>query len=146
MHMKKVVLVGGCFDVLHPGHVIFLEKAKKAGEKLVVLLESDKKVRLLKGPNRPVHTQKDRAKILKSLKYIDQVINLPFIEKESEYDRVIKKIKPNIIATTYGYPDISHYQRAAKLVGAKLKYVTNIYGHHSSSRIINWGLDKKNKS
>lgn len=143
--MKKVVLVGGCFDILHPGHVIFLEKAKKAGDKLVILLESDKKVKMLKGANRPVHTQKQRAKILKALKYVDMVVNLPFIEDEREYDQIIKKIKPDIIAATSGLGDTKHLERSAKLVGAKLKYVTGILGNHSSSRIVNWGLYKKKK-
>lgn len=140
--MKKV-LVGGCFDVLHPGHIIFLEKAKKLGDKLIVLLESDEKVKKLKGSNRPVHTQKDRAKILKALRFVSQVINLPFIQDEKGYDLIIKKIRPNIIAATKGYGDTSNHKRAARLVGAKLVYVTNVYGSYSSSRILNWGLDKK---
>ena len=64
----KIVLVGGCFDILHLGHVVFLEKAKKEGDVLVVLLESDEKVRFLKGKGRPVHTQSERAEILSALK------------------------------------------------------------------------------
>lgn len=142
--MKKV-LVGGCFDVLHPGHVIFLEKAKKLGDRLVVLLESDQKVRLLKGVNRPVHTQKDRAKILKALRFVDQVISLPFIQDEKEYDQIIKKINPHVIAATRGYGDTSNHKRTAKLVGAKLVYVTNIYGNYSSSRILKLGAGQREK-
>lgn len=141
--MKKVVLVGGCFDVLHPGHIIFLEKAKKLGDELIILLESDKKVRILKGANRPVHSQKQRARILKALKYVDQVINLPFIQNEREYDQIIEKIKPDIIAATFGLGNVTHLERSAKLVGAKLVYVTKVLGNHSSSRIVNWGLDKR---
>lgn len=145
MHMGKVILVGGCFDILHPGHIVFLEKAKKLGSKLVVLLESDEKVKKLKGINRPVHSQKERAKILKALRSVDSVVCLPNIEDEREYAQIIKNIKPDIIAGTFGYGNVEHLKRCAKLVGAKLKYVTKIVGEHSTSRILNWGLDKRKK-
>lgn len=144
--IEITVLVGGCFDVLHPGHIVFLEKAKKLGDQLVVLLESDKKVRLLKGDNRPIHTQIERAKILQALRYVDMVINLSYISSEIEYVDLIKKIKPDIIAATRGYGDVSAHKRIAKLVGAKFKYVTELVGNYSSSRIINWVLDRQKKS
>lgn len=133
---KKVVLTGGCFDVLHPGHVIFLQKAKKAGDILVVLLESDEKIKKLKGVNRPVHTQKERAQVLSALRYVDYVVMLPFMVMEQDYDRIISKIKPDIIALTKGYANVNHHQRSAKQVGAKLKYITKIIGEHSTSRIL----------
>lgn len=134
---KSVVLVGGCFDILHPGHVIFLQKAQKAGDVLVVLLESDQRVKKLKGIKRPVHNQKERSKVLSALKSVDYVLSLPNIEGEEEYDEVIGKIKPDIIAATYGGPNIYYHQRSAKLVGAKIKYVTKVVGNHSTSRILN---------
>lgn len=134
---KKTVLVGGCFDVLHPGHVIFLEKAKKAGDKLVVLLESDEKIKKIKGAGRPIHNQHERAIVLKALKCVDSVLMLPFIQTDKEYDAIVKKIKPDIIASTIGAPDNNHKERTARLVGAKLKYVTKMIGKHSTSRILN---------
>lgn len=144
--MKTKVLVGGCFDVLHPGHIIFLEKAKKAGDRLIVLLESDQKVRQLKGKNRPIHTQKERAKILQAIRFVDQVICLPFLADDSEYLKIVKKIKPNIIAATKDYEDVTAHKKTAKLVNANFKYVTGVAGNYSSSKIINWGLDKVKKS
>lgn len=140
MRHKKVVLVGGCFDVLHPGHVIFLEKAKKQGDLLVVLLESDQKAKKLKGIKRPVHNQKERAQVLLALKSVDKVIPLPFMTTEKEYDDLILKIKPDVICATKGHPSSSHYQRSAKLCGAKIKYVTKVVGNHSTSRILNDNL------
>lgn len=137
---KKVVLVGGCFDILHPGHVIFLEKAKKAGNLLVVILESDQMVRKLKGKGRPVHTQKDRALILSSVRFVDFIVMLPFLKFENQYDQVVSLIKPDIIAVTEGVYS-SHHQRSAKLAGAKLKYVTKIVGNYSSSRILSVNRD-----
>lgn len=136
MRHKKVVLVGGCFDILHPGHVIFLQKAKEVGETLIVLLESDAKIKKLKGVNRPVHTQKERALILKALNFVDQVILLPNMKNDSDYERLIKQIKPDIIAATEGSADNHLKKRVAALVGAKFLYVTKIIGNHSSSGII----------
>lgn len=133
---QTIVLVGGCFDVLHPGHVIFLEKAKAVGDVLVVLLESDQKIRELKGVSRPVHTQKERAKVLSALRSVDYVVILPFLQKEKEYDQIVAKVSPDIIAATFGDSNIHHHQRSAKLTGAKLKYVTKMIGNHSTSRIL----------
>lgn len=133
---KKVVLVGGCFDILHPGHVEFLEKARQAGDLLVVILESDQMVKKLKGAGRPVHTQGDRALILSSIRFVDFIVMLPFLKSEDDYDQIVSMIKPDIIATTAGISSL-HHQRSAKLAGAKLKYVTQIVGNHSSSRILN---------
>lgn len=131
------VLVGGCFDVLHPGHVVFLEKAKKAGEVLIVLLESDRKVKALKGVKRPVHSQKERAKVLSALAFVDYIVMLPFMRSEEEYDKLIETIKPDIIAATFGDVNAIYHQRSAKLSGAKFKYVTKTIGNHSTSRILN---------
>ncbi|MBI2018191.1 adenylyltransferase/cytidyltransferase family protein [Candidatus Daviesbacteria bacterium] len=132
---EKVVLTGGCFDVLHLGHVIFLQQAQKAGDTLVVLLESDEKIKKLKGVNRPVHNQKERAKILAALKVVDYVVLLPSMETEEEYDALITQLKPDIIAVTKGADDY-HHKRASKLVGARLKYVTGIIGDYSTTRIL----------
>ncbi len=133
---ETVVLAGGCFDILHPGHVFFLEKAKKVGDKLVVLLESDQKVKELKGINRPVHTQIDRAKVLSALRVVDYVVLLPYIKFETEYDELVGKIKPDVIAATIKDVNTSHHQRSAKKVGAKFKLVTRVIDDHSTSSLI----------
>lgn len=134
---KTVVLVGGCFDILHPGHVIFLEKAKKIGDWLIVLLESDEKIKKLKGMNRPVHNQQQRAQILKALKFVDEVILLPYLETEQQYDSFVQKINPDIIAATEGDPQNHHKKRSAERVGAKFKCVTKVVGNYSTSKILN---------
>ena len=133
---KTIVLVGGCFDILHPGHVFFLEKAKKVGDILVVFLESDQKVRELKGINRPVHTQIDRAKVLAALRAVDYVVLLPYIKNETEYDELVGKIKPDVIATTIKDANTSHHQRSARLVGAKFKLVARVINDYSTSSLI----------
>lgn len=133
---QSICLVGGCFDILHPGHIVFLQKSKKQADKLIVLLESDQKVKLLKGDSRPFHTQKQRAKILSSLIFVDIVCLLPFIGTALEYDKLIEKIRPDALAATFGDKNAHHLQRSAKKVGAKFKFVTKMIGNFSSSRIL----------
>jgi len=91
----KVVLVGGCFDILHYGHIYFLKKAKNLGDLLIVALESDENTKKLKGLKRPIHTQKQRAEMLKALKFVNKVISLPPIP---DYRLLTKNEKPDIIA------------------------------------------------
>lgn len=133
---KKIVLVGGCFDVLHLGHVIFLEKAKKLGDRLVVLLESDENIKKDKGNNRPINNQEIRAKMLASLKMVDQVIKLPEMKTDDEYLALIKKIKPKVIAVTSDDKRISQKKEQARLVGAKVIEVTPLVPYQSTSRVI----------
>lgn len=133
---EKIVLAGGCFDILHPGHVVFLEKAKKAGDILMVMLESDKKVRQLKGPNHPVHTQQERAVVLSALKAADYVLLLPYLGSDAQYDDLIGKIRPDVIAVSSKDASIAHHQRAAKLAGARLKLVTRVIGNYSTTWLL----------
>lgn len=98
----KIVLVGGCFDILHYGHISFLKKAKKLGNYLIVALESDQNTRKLKGPSRPIHTQKKRMEMLQELKCVDKVIPLPPMKTDSDYEKLVRKVNPDIIAVTKG--------------------------------------------
>jgi rfaE bifunctional protein nucleotidyltransferase chain/domain len=132
----KIVLVGGCFDILHLGHVIFLEKAKRLGDKLVVLLESDENIKKNKGNNRPVNNQENRAKMLMSLKAVSKVIKLPEMKTDEEYLALIKKIKPSVIAITGGDKRIFQKRKQAKIVGARLVKVTKQIPYQSTSRIV----------
>lgn len=133
----SIVLTGGCFDVIHPGHIVFLQKAKKAGNRLIVLLESDENIKKIKGINRPVHNQNQRAKVLSALATVDFIVKLPFMDTDEKYDRLVKKISPDVIAAARGAADNHHKERSAKLCGGKLVYVTKIIGNHSTSRILN---------
>jgi|SRR3989338_3819693 len=133
---KKIVLVGGCFDILHPGHVIFLEKAKKVGDILFVLLESDEKVKKIKGANRPIHNQKMRAKVLSVLCCVDYIVMLPFLKSDTDYDKLIVKIRPDVIAASSKDANTAYHIRSAKLIGAQFQIVTKAIRDHSSSRIL----------
>lgn len=132
---KNIVLVGGCFDILHLGHIIFLEKAKKKGNFLIVLLESDQNVKEKKGENRPLNSQKNRAKVLAAVYFVDLIILLPKM-KNADYDRVVNLIKPKIIAVTWGDPEIKHKKRVARLISAKLSQVTEFITDHSTTKFL----------
>ena len=121
---KTVVLTGGCFDILHIGHIQFLKNAKKNGDYLFVLLESDETVRKLKGSKRPINNQKDRAQILSAVKYMDYVVLLPQMNFNKDYDDLVYKLSPNIIAVTQNSPQIVHNLRQAKKINAKVLQVT----------------------
>jgi rfaE bifunctional protein nucleotidyltransferase chain/domain len=137
----RIVLTGGCFDILHVGHVRFLSEAKKMGDYLVVLLESDKNVKKLKGGNRPVFTQKERAEMLSALGSVDLVVLLPAMGNDSDYLNLIRKIKPDIIAVTENDPHIEKKKGQAKKIGGELKIISLIKTLSSSKLAEILGVD-----
>ena len=90
---KKIVFTNGCFDVLHTGHVKYLEKAKSFGDILIIGMNSDESVKRIKGRNRPINSQNDRAYILASIEVVDYVV----IFDEDTPLNLIKLINPNIL-------------------------------------------------
>ncbi|HOK79862.1 MAG TPA: D-glycero-beta-D-manno-heptose 1-phosphate adenylyltransferase [bacterium] len=96
---KKIVFTNGCFDILHAGHLHLLEKAKKKGDILIVGLNSDESVRKLKGSNRPIISEKDRAYLLSGLSCVDYCV----IFNEETPARVINAIKPDILVKGADY-------------------------------------------
>lgn len=139
---KKIVLVGGCFDILHSGHIEFLELSKKAGDALFVEVESDKRIRLLKGSSRPINTQADRAYVLSRLEMIDYIILLPEKLSDEDYLSITKKVQPAILATTKGDPKNVHLYRQAGLLRIEVKEVTPFLQGKSTSATANiLGLD-----
>ncbi len=90
---KKVVFTNGCFDIIHAGHVDYLEKAKSLGDILVVGMNSDDSIRRIKGEKRPIVSQEMRAKVLSSLKPVDYVV----IFEEDTPLRLIEAIRPDVL-------------------------------------------------
>jgi len=90
---KKIVFTNGCFDILHSGHVFYLQKAKQQGDILVLGLNSDASVRRLKGEKRPVNSEEDRAIVISELKSIDFVV----IFEEDTPQEIISIIVPDIL-------------------------------------------------
>jgi len=133
---QKIVVSGGCFDILHEGHLQYLKNSKKHGNALFVLLESDENIKKLKGQKRPVHNQEDRAKILAGVEFVDFIILLPKVIDSDIYDKLLFAIKPSVLATTKGDPNRFHKERQAKLVGGKVVDVINLIPDQSTSKYI----------
>ncbi len=91
---KKIVMTNGCFDILHAGHVVYLNRAKQLGDYLIVAVNSDETVQKLKGPHRPIHSLEARMQVLASLSSVDFV--LPFYEDTPE--RLLGLIRPEVLA------------------------------------------------
>lgn len=89
---KTVVFTNGCFDILHVGHVRYLQAARELGDYLILGLNSDESVRRLKGSTRPINGQDDRAEVLSALSSIDYVV----IFEEQTAERLVREIQPSI--------------------------------------------------
>ncbi len=104
---KRIVFTNGCFDLLHPGHVIYLQKAREFGDVLVVGLNDDDSVRRLKGRARPINPLQDRACMLSALRAVDLVI--PFAQDTPLV--LIRRLRPDVLVKGGDY-------RTAEIVGA----------------------------
>lgn len=89
---KKIVFTNGCFDILHLGHIRYLKEAKKLGDILIIGLNSDKSVRSLKGENRPLVKEKDRAEILSALEVVDYIVIFNELTPKNLIDRIIPQV------------------------------------------------------
>lgn len=90
---KKIVFTNGCFDILHVGHIRYLQQAKSLGDLLVVGLNSDASVSRLKGPTRPIQNEEDRKELLLALEAVDAV----FVFAEDTPLELIKEVKPHLL-------------------------------------------------
>ncbi|MBI5969417.1 MAG: D-glycero-beta-D-manno-heptose 1-phosphate adenylyltransferase [Deltaproteobacteria bacterium] len=97
---KKVVFTNGCFDILHVGHVRYLLKAKSCGHVLIVGLNTDRSVRLIKGEKRPVVSEKERVEVLAALEVVDYVV---FFD-EPDPLRLIQALKPDVLVKGSDWP------------------------------------------
>ncbi|KKQ93238.1 MAG: Glycerol-3-phosphate cytidyltransferase TagD [Candidatus Levybacteria bacterium GW2011_GWA2_40_16] len=138
---KRIVLVGGCFDILHKGHIEFLKRSKSQGGILVVALENDQKVRELKGKGKPINLEKDRAVILSNLSSVDYVICLPYLKKDIDYETLVKQIEPDIIAVTENDPIFEVKKGYAESVGGKIVTVVARLKGLASSKLAQ-GINK----
>jgi D-glycero-beta-D-manno-heptose 1-phosphate adenylyltransferase len=96
---KKLVFSNGCFDILHMGHVDYLERAKNLGDHLVLGLNTDRSIGALKGAERPVQDQESRARVMASLFFVDHVI---LFDEETPFD-LISAILPDILVKGNDY-------------------------------------------
>src|SRR5204863_5586988 len=104
---KTVVLANGCFDILHVGHVRYLEGARKFGDTLVVAINSDRSVRELKGAGRPILNENERAALVSALRCVDHVV----VFEEPDVTRVLETLRPAIHAKGTDYTEATVPER-----------------------------------
>src|SRR5262245_16809987 len=95
-----VVFTNGCFDLIHRGHVDFLERARRLGDRLVVGLNSDASVRAIRGRDRPLIVQEDRARVLRGLRAVDEVV----LFEEATPERLIQRLSPDVLVKGGDWP------------------------------------------
>jgi len=130
---EKIVLTNGCFDILHPGHIRYLQQAKELGDRLVVLVNSDKSVKRLKGPERPVNDLQYRMEMLAALECVDWVIPFAGDTPKQEIDQLL----PDILAKGGDYTDITTIVGHESVLanGGEVKILSFIEGHSTTSII-----------
>lgn len=100
LEMEKIVFTNGCFDILHPGHVDLLSRARSLGTRLIVGINSDRSIRAIKGAGRPVMTQEDRRAVLLGLSAVDEVR----IFDENTPEELIREISPDVLVKGGDWP------------------------------------------
>jgi rfaE bifunctional protein nucleotidyltransferase chain/domain len=133
----KVVLVTGVFDILHVEHLRFLKKAKESGDKLVVGIESDSRVKKIKGDQRPIYNQQIRLEQLNALKVVDLTFVLPEeFDTQKDWEQLMKKIQPQIYAVSSHTSFLDNKRKISEKYGATLLVVHQFNPRFSSSQII----------
>ena len=131
---NRIILVGGCFDILHFGHIQFLQKAKELGDYLIVALEPDE--RIIQNKKRiPAHPQAERAQNVLALRSVDQVILLPLLQGFDDYKKLVHNVKPHIIAVTQDDPFLENKRKQAQSVDAQCIIVTERIDPFSTTAI-----------
>jgi rfaE bifunctional protein nucleotidyltransferase chain/domain len=129
---NKMVFTNGCFDLLHRGHIYYLSRARELGDLLVVGLNSDTSVSLLKGPGRPVNNQEARAEVLGALAFVDYII---VFEEETPLN-LISVLEPDILVKggDYHVEDIVGYAEVTS-TGGRVETIPLLEGYSSTSII-----------
>jgi len=128
---KKLVVTNGCFDLLHVGHVRYLQAARALGDALAVGVNGDKSVRELKGENRPLNNEHDRAEVLAALECIDFVTIFP----EARATRLLELVRPAVYAKggDYTAETLNAEERAAlEKIGADIRIIPFEKGYSTS--------------
>lgn len=129
---KTVVCTNGCFDILHVGHVRYLQKTKTFADYSIVLLNSDKSVRSIKGPTRPINNENDRAEILSALRYVDYVV----LFDEDSPRNLLDEIKPDVYTKGADY-NMETLPEAdiMKKNGTRVEFITFVEGKSTTNTI-----------
>jgi D-beta-D-heptose 7-phosphate kinase/D-beta-D-heptose 1-phosphate adenosyltransferase len=131
-HGEKVVMTNGCFDILHLGHVQYLEEAKKLGDHLIVAVNDDDSVKKLKGPTRPLNDLQSRMKVLLGLSSVDWVVSF----SEQTPERLINKLLPDVLVkgADYKINEIAGHKAVLKN-GGEVRVIALVPGHSTTKTI-----------
>ena len=129
---KTIVFTNGCFDILHVGHVRYLKESAKFGNVLIVGLNSDISVKKLKGANRPINNENDRAEVLSALSFVDYIV----IFEENTPEKLIEIIKPDIYTKGADYT-IDKLPEAKVVIkdGGKVEFIKLVDGKSTTNII-----------
>lgn len=129
---QKVVFTNGCFDILHAGHVIYLEKARSFGDCLVLGLNTDASVRANKGSSRPINSELDRARVVGALKAVDYVV----LFGEQTAEKLIAKVKPDVYVKGGDYTlETLPEAKIVQSYGGSVKFVRMVEGRSTTNVI-----------
>ncbi len=133
-HGERIVMTNGCFDILHPGHVSYMQKARAMGDRLIIAVNDDDSVKRLKGPDRPINTLDRRMALLTALECVDWVV--PFSEDTPE--RLICKLLPDVLVKGGDYkPEDIAGGNCVKDNGGEVNVIEFIEGHSTTDIIKN---------
>lgn len=129
---KTIVTTNGCFDILHVGHVRYLEKAKSFGDVLIVALNSDKSVKSIKGDSRPINNENDRAEILSALRSVDYVV---LFDEDSPINLLLQ-IKPDVHTKGADYT-VETLPEAKGIIeaGGRIEFISFVEGKSTTAVI-----------
>ena len=129
---KTIVTTNGCFDILHVGHVRYLEKTKTFADVLIVALNSDKSVKSIKGDSRPINKEEDRAEVLSALRCVDYVV---LFDEDSPIDLLLQ-IKPDVYTKGADYT-VETLPEAKPIIeaGGRIEFISFVEGKSTTSII-----------
>jgi D-glycero-beta-D-manno-heptose 1-phosphate adenylyltransferase len=129
---RRIVLANGVFDLLHVGHLRYLEAARALGDVLVVALNSDASVRRLKGQGRPIMSAAERAELVGGLRHVDAVV----VFEEDTVDRLVGALRPDVQAKGTDYTEATVPERAAVLAAGGRVAIAGDPKDHSTRDLI----------
>jgi len=125
----KTIFVNGCFDILHRGHIELLMHAESLGDRVVVGLDSDSRIKEMKGVTRPVNEQGDRKLLVESLRYVDTVY---FFDSDEELEILIDSVKPDTMIVGEEY---TNKQVIGHRPNIKLEFFPKIHGYSTTKTV-----------
>ena len=136
---QQVVFTNGCFDILHAGHVRYLNEARAQGDCLVLGMNSDESVRRLKGPERPINSELDRAEVVGALKSVDYVV----LFGEQTAESLIAKVRPAVYVKGGDYTlDTLPEAKIVQSYGGRVHFVKMVEGRSTTNVIKKISGDK----